>query len=224
VGRDVAFSAVVVLSLGLILWARALPVTHATSGQGLRQLGSALRDRAQLAGIWLVVLPAMVGGALNVLGPLRLHVFGAGAGAVGATFLGAAVAEGTVTPWIGRFSDRHGRIIPLRSGLAVTVAFLVCFTLPGTAVLLAVLIVAMVGSLGGFWAPAMAIMSDAADHQRLDQALAAALMNMAWAVGALVGEVGSGAIAKAAGDGLPMFLLAGLCGATLGVLLRRPVR
>jgi MFS family permease len=177
-----------------------------------------------LAGIWLVVLPAMVGGALNVLGPLRLHVFGAGAGAVGATFLGAAVAEGTVTPWIGRFSDRHGRIIPLRSGLAVTIAFLVCFTLPGTTVLLAVLIVAMVGSLGGFWAPAMAIMSDAADQQRLDQALAAALMNMAWAVGALVGEVGSGAIAKAAGDGLPMFLLAGLCGATLGALLRRPVR
>jgi len=46
-------------------------------------------------------------------------------------------------------------------------------------------------------------------------------MNLAWAAGAIVGETAGGGIAKAAGDALPMYLLAGLCGATLIALLRR---
>jgi MFS family permease len=221
IGRGLAFSAVVVLALVLIDQARRLPLTHAPSGQGMRQVGTALRDRKLLVGIWLVTLPAMAGGAVSVLGPLRLHAFGAGAAAIGATYLGAAAVEAVVTPVVGRFSDRHGRIIPLRAGLVATIGLLVCFTLPSTAALLALLIVAVSASVGAFWAPAMAMQSDAAAERHLDQALAAALMNLAWAVGAIIGEVGAGAIAKSAGDALPMILLAGVCGLTLAALLPR---
>jgi MFS family permease len=221
IGRGPAFSAVVALSLMLIVQARSLPVAHAPSGQGLRQLGSALRDKKLLAGTWLVTLPAIAGGTLNVLGPLRLHALGAGAAAVGATYLGAAAGEAAVTPAIGRLSDRHGRSIPLGAGLAATLMLLSCFTVPGAAAVLAVLIVVAAAGLGAFWAPAMAMQSEAADEQRLDQALAAALMNLTWALGATIGEVGGGGIAKSAGDGLPMFLVAGLCGATLVALLGR---
>ena len=209
IGRGPAFSAVVVLSLVLIDQARRLPLTHAPSGQGMRQVGTALRDRRLLAGIWLVALPAMASGAVSVLGPLRLHAFGAGAAAIGATYLAGAALEAVVTPAVGRFSDRHGRVIPLRAGLVVTIALLLCFTLPSTPALLALLIVAVAASVGGFWAPAMAMQSDAAEERHLDQALAAALMNLAWAAGVIVGEVGAGAIAKSAGDALPMLLLAG---------------
>lgn len=222
IGRGLAFSAVVVLSLVLILEARRLPLAHAPSGQGVRELGRALRAGKLLAAMWLVVLPAMVSGMLNVLGPLRLHRFGAGAAAVGAAYLGAAAAEGAVTPLIGRLSDRRGRIVPLRGGLVAAIVLLACFTLPATAALLAVLIVATAAGLGAFWAPAMAMLSDAAEELRLDQALAAALMNLAWAVGAIIGETGGGAIAKSAGDGLPMYLVGGLCAATLLGLLGRP--
>jgi MFS family permease len=221
IGRGVAFSAVVVLSLALILQARRLPEAHAPSGQGMKELGRALRAGKLLAAIWLVALPAMVSGVLNVLGPLRLHAFGAGATAIGAAYLGAAAAEGVVTPVVGRLSDRRGRIGPLRAGLVVVIALVACFTVPSTAAALAVLIVATAAALGAFWAPAMAMLSDAAEDRRLDQALAAALMNLAWAVGAIVGETGGGAIAKSAGDGLPMYLVAGLCGATLVGLLSR---
>jgi MFS family permease len=221
IGRGAAFSAVVVLSLLLIDQARRLPLTHAPSGQGMRQLGRALRDRKLLAGIWLVVLPAMSSSTVNVLGPLRLHAFGAGAAAVGATYLAAAGAEAVVTPAIGRFSDRRGRLVPLRAGLAATIALLLCFTLPSTSLGLALVIVGVDASVGAFWAPAMAMQSDAAEEQHLDQALAAALMNLGWAVGAIVGGAGGGAIAKSAGDALPMFLLAGLCGLTLAALAPR---
>jgi hypothetical protein len=185
VGRGPAFSAVVVLSLGLIVLARGLPLSHAPSGQGLRQLRAALTGRGLWGGMWLVTLPAVVSGTVNVLGPLRLHAFGAAAAAIGATFLAAAGAEALATPMIGRLSDRRGRILPLRGGLIATLLLLVCFTLPRV------------------------------------PALLAALMNLAWAVGAIFGSGVGGAIAKAAGDGPPMFVAAALCALTLAGLARR---
>jgi predicted MFS family arabinose efflux permease len=221
IGRGPAFSAVVVLSIALIAAARRLPLTRAPSGQGMRNAWSALADRKLLVGMWLVALPATVSGALNVLGPLRLHSFGASAVAIGATYLGAAGVEAAITPAIGRFSDRRGRMIPLRAGLALTIVLLACFTLPHSAVALALLVVAIAATLGGFWAPAMAMMAETAEAHGLDQGFAAALMNLAWAVGAITGSGAGGAIAKAAGDGLPMSLLAALCAATLLGLLWR---
>jgi len=222
-GRAPAFSGVGVLSLALILWARRLPLTRTASGQGVRQLWSALSDRRLVAGMWLVALPATVSGALNVLGPLRLHGFGAGTAGIGAAFLAGAAVEAVVSPAVGRFSDRRGRMVPLRGGLAVTTVVIACFTLPDTAVLLALLIVATAAALGSFWAPAMALMSETAEGRGLDQGLAAALMNLAWAGGVIFGSGAGGAIAKAAGDGPPLFVLAGLCAVTLVGLLRRPL-
>jgi MFS family permease len=221
VGRGPTFSAVVVLTLALILAARRLPLTRTPSGQGMRQLWRALGDRKLLAGMWLVALPATVSGALNVLGPLRLHAFGAGTAGIGAAFLVGAAVEAVVSPAIGRFSDRRGRMIPLRGGLAGTMVVVACFTLPRTAALLAFLIVVSAAALGSFWAPAMALMSDAAEGGGLDQGLAAALINLAWAGGVIFGSGAGGAIAKAAGDGLPMWLVSGLCALTLAGLLGR---
>lgn len=224
VGRGPAFSAVVVLSLVLIMQARSLPLVHAPSDQGLGQLRSALASGRLWTGMWLVALPAVVSGALNVLGPLRMHAFGAATTAIGATYLVAAAVEAAITPLIGGFSDRRGRMVPVRIGLAATSALLVCFVLPRTPPLLAVLIVVMATSLGAFWAPAMAMLSEVAERKGLDQGLAAALMNLAWAAGVIIGSGGGGALAKAAGDGLPMFLVAGVCAATLVALLGRPRR
>jgi MFS family permease len=221
VGRGPAFSAVVVLSVMLIVLARGLPLSHAPSGQGLRQLRDALLEARLWGGMWLVMLPAVVSGTLNVLGPLRLHALGAGAAAIGAVFLGAAGAEAVVSPLVGRFSDRRGRMIPLRLGLAATIALLVCFTLPHVPVLLGLLIVASAMTLGAFWAPAMAMMSETADERGLEQGLAVGLINLAWAVGAMFGSGAGGAIAKAAGDGPPMFVVAGLCALTLAGLMGR---
>ena len=218
VGRGAAFSGVVVISLVLIDQARRLPLRHTPSGQGLGVLAPAVRDPRLLAGMWLVALPALVSGVMAVLGPLRLHRLGAAAVVIGATYLIGAAFEALISPFVGRVSDRRGRTLPVMVGLSVTIPVLLCFTLPSTVPGLALLIVLSDAALGGYFAPAMAMLSDAAEARGLDQGLAAALMNLAWAVGQIIGSGAGGGIAKASGDGLPMALTAGLCALTLGAL------
>jgi MFS family permease len=219
-GRGAVFSAVVVLSIGLIFEARRLESHQARSDQGLGHISTALRNRHVVAGMWLVALPAVISGVLNVLGPLRLHRLGAGVFAIGATYLIADAAEAVISPLVGRISDRRGRWLPLRAGLALTTGVLMCFTLPDTPAVLALVIIATATALGAFWAPAMALLSDASEATGLEQGFAAALMNLAWAGGQIVGSGGGGALAKARGDGLPVLLSAAMCAITLALLAR----
>jgi MFS family permease len=222
IGRRAAFSVVVAIALLLIAATRRLPSSHVRSAQGMRTLLPALGGSGVALAMWLVALPAIAAGALDVLAPLRLHRLGASVGAVGATFLLAALAEGAVSPAAGRLSDMRGRLLPLRLGLAAAGALLLCFSLPGRSLALAIVVVAIAGALGGFWAPAMALLSDAAERQGLDYGLAAALMNLAWASGQIIGSGAGGAVANVAGDGLAMTIVAALCGGTL-LLVKAPL-
>jgi MFS family permease len=221
-GRGTVFSAVVVVAAGLAVALTILPSPPTPERRsGARSLARQLRHPAIALGMWLVALPAVASGAINVLGPLRLGQLGAGAAAIGATFLVAAAAEAAVSPIVGRLSDRRGRILPLRIGLAGAAITLLLFTLPKTGWLLAVVLVLITVALGTFWAPAMAMLSDAADAHGMSQGYALALINFAWAAGQIAGAGGGGALAKAAGDAVPFALASALCVATLGVILIR---
>ncbi len=222
-GRGVTFSGVVVVSVVLIDQARRLHSSHPGSDQGVRQLLQAASDRPVAMAMWLVALPAVASGILNVLGPLRLHRLGASALAIGGAFLLAAACEALISPAIGRLSDRHGRIAPLRYGLVAASTLLLCFTLPQSAILLGAIVVATSAALGAFWAPAMAMLSDAADARSLDQGLAAALINLAWAGGQIAGSGVGGAVAKTAGDWAPIAAFAVLCTLTLFVIVPSPM-
>jgi hypothetical protein len=85
-------------------------------------------------------------------------------------------------------------------------------------VLIPVLIVGM-PCFGTLFTPAMTLVSEGAQHQRLDQGLAFGLGNLAWAAGQAIAASGSGALAQATSDLVPYSLLAAACLATL-VLLR----
>ena len=51
----------------------------------------------------------------------------------------------------------------------------------------------LVAALGTFWAPAMALLSDASDRAGVDQAMAFAIANLAWSLGHVIGGgAGSG--------------------------------
>ncbi len=222
IGRAPAFSAVVVFAVALFVEARRLPSPPTRSEQGLRDIRRSLTAPGVVAGMWLTTLPALASGAVNVLGPLRLHGLGAGAAAIGATFLVGAGLEALISPMIGRLSDRRGRLVPVRAGLLLTGGLIACFTVPASAALLALLLVAIAMALGAFWAPAMAMLSDAADAQGLEHGLAAGLINLAWAGGQTAGSSGAGAVAKVAGDAVPMLAVSALCAATLLLIrLRR---
>lgn len=218
-GRAPLFGALACGTLALIVPIWRMQSTHRRSTQGLRTVLAACRRPAVITGIWLMALPAIGSGVVNVLGPLRLHRLGAPAAAIGATFLIAAALATVIAPVAGRFSDRHGRLAPVRLGLASAAVTLLFFTVPSEAALLAVVIIVSSGTLGLFWAPAMALLSDAAEATGLEQGLAAALMNLAWAGGQVIGSGGGGTVAKYGGDELPMAIVAGLCAATLLGLL-----
>jgi MFS family permease len=222
IGRAAAFSGVVVLALVLIDQARRLPDVKARSTQRLRDIRPALAGTGAGMAAWLVALPAVASGLLGVLGSLRLHELGATATAIGGTFLVSAGVEALLSPAVGRLSDRRGRLAPLRFGLAGTAVALACFTLPNTAAGLAGLIVLTGAIVAAFWAPAMAMLSEAAESGGLEQGYAAALINMAWALGQMTGAGVGGALAKAAGDAVPMLTAAGL--AVLTLLALRPAR
>jgi predicted MFS family arabinose efflux permease len=222
-GRRPVFSAVVFVAAGLAVAVSLLPAPPPPDVDRARtRLTRHLRQPAILLGMWLVAIPALASGAMNVLGPLRLGALGAGAAGIGATFLVAAAAEAAVSPFVGRVSDRRGRLFPLRIGLGSAAIALLFFTVPQAALLLAAVIVLETVALGIFWAPAMAMLSDAADSHGMSQGYALALINFAWAAGQIAGAGGGGALAKAAGDLVPFVLAAALCAATLAVILVRP--
>jgi MFS family permease len=218
VGRPVLFCVLAAVPVALLVPIGKLADRRGTSDQPVAEVVRILRRPALAGSMWLMALPAVFSGVFNVLGPLRLHGLGAGAGVIGAVFLVGAGLETAIAPASGRFSDRHGRMLPLRGTLVGVAAGLACFTLPSSALALGILMIATLTVLGVFWAPVMALVSDVADANGVDQAHAAALMNLGWAAGQIVGSAGAGAAGKAFGDGVPTLAGAGLCLLTLLVL------
>ena len=214
-GRAALFCALAAFASLLLVPIAMRPDARSSSGQPVSEVLRVLHRPALASAMWLMVLPAIVSGSFNVLGPLQLHRLGASAGVIGVTFLAGAAIESLISPVVGRFSDRHGRTLPLRGGLIGVGIGLACFTLASSSLALALLLIGTAVPLGVFWAPVMALVSDVADAQGIDQAHAAALMNLSWAAGQIVGSAGSGAAGKVFGNGVPTLTVTVLCVLTL---------
>jgi MFS family permease len=215
VGPEIVFGGVALVAVGLGAWAWQIPGVAPEPTPGLGALLAAMRRRPVLAGFWLFTLPALFAGVIEVLVPLRLDDLGASGAAIGAIFLVTAAVEAVLSPLAGRVSDRRGRLFPIRAGLVGAVVMAVLLPLPGTVVLLGVVMLFTFAALGGFWAPAMAMLSDASEDAGLDLALAFSISNLAWAAGHLVGSGAGGALADATSDAVPYGLLGVVCAATL---------
>jgi len=221
VGTGPAFASVAVLAslLGVAAW--RTPAYTPEHPQPLGRLFGALRDRAILASIWFVLVPALLFGAVNVLGPLRLDVLGLSALAIGATWLVAASFEAALSPLIGRFSDRRGRIAPLRVGLIGSAVATAVLPWIDTGWALAAAIVLAACAFGSFWTPSMSMLADRAEAIGLDYAYGFALINLAWAPGAAAGSALGGAAARATSDAVVYLTLSALCVVTLATLTPR---
>jgi predicted MFS family arabinose efflux permease len=220
-GTGPAFASVAVLAtvLGIAAW--RTPAYTPEHPQPFGRLVGALRDRAIVASIWFVLVPALLFGVLNVLGPLRLDVLGLSALAIGATWLVAASFEAALSPLIGRFSDRRGRLAPLRLGLIGSAAATALLPWIDRGWLLAAAIVLAACAFGSFWTPSMSLLADRAEAIGLDYAYGFALINLAWAPGAAAGSALGGAAARATSDAAVYLTLSALCVATLVVLAPR---
>ena len=208
------FAAVGVAALAFAALAQAQPAAPPER----RDKGSArraLRDGGFVGGLWLNALPALLFGLLAVLVPLRLDDGGYGAVAIGLVFFAAGLVEAAVNPLLGRFSDRRGRLLPIRVALAASTGVALGFAVVSDPVVVMVLTGVAAISFGGFYTPGMALVSDRAESVGLAQGIGFGIMNSAWAVGNMTGPAAGGALADAAGDWLPYALAALLCLVTL---------
>jgi MFS family permease len=222
VGTGPAFSSAAVAAGLLMAVAFAVPAPRTAIPQGLREAFTAIGDHRLRVGLWLTMLAGLALGVLDTLAPLRMASLGVTALVIAGTFLASAAVEAALSPLAGRAADRRGAIVPIRCSLAGAVAIsLLAPTLASAAVLIPVLIVGM-PSFGTLFTPAMTLVSEGAQHQRLDQGLAFGLGNLAWAAGQAFAAASSGALAQATSDLVPYSLLAAACLATLGLVRIRP--
>jgi MFS family permease len=215
---EAVFSSVTVVAAGLACWAWTMPGVEPEESPGIRAMLRALGRPAVLVGFWVFTLPALFSGVIEVLVPLRLDDLGVAGATIGLVFLLSAAVEAVVSPIAGRFSDRAGRMAPIRIGLAAAGVMAILLPIPRTAVLVGLAVVLSFVALASFWAPGMAMLSDAAEDAGLDLALAFAISNLAWALGHVFGAGAGGALADATTDSVPYAALAVLCAATLAGL------
>lgn len=221
-GIRISFTSVGVVAFafaGLALLGRSTPGEPLTAS-GLRR---AFADLRFVGGLWLNTLPALLFGTLAVLAPLALDDAGWTTLAIGAVFFGAGVVEVFLNPFLGRLTDRLGRLLPIRFALAGSTVVAVALAVSSTPAAIAVLVAAAAITFGSLYTPGMSLTSHRAEAAGLAQGLAFGIMNSAWAVGALVGPALGGVLAEAEGDAAPYVVGAVLCALTL-VATRRVAR
>jgi MFS family permease len=223
-GFEAVFFGVGVIGIGLMLWTARMPAAKPEGDGSLRGLWRALANHDIRISLALITVPGLLFGTAGVLVPLRMDELGAGAAAIGATWLIGAGLEAIASPLAGRFSDRRGRMAPMLAGLAGAAVVYTLFPWPDSWELVAVLVIVGAPVVGLLWAPSMAMLSDGADHMGLEQGLAFGLMNLTWATGQTLGNLGGAGLGQAAGDEVAFLLLAAMCVVVFAALRIRAPR
>jgi MFS family permease len=219
VGTGAVFSAASVADVFLMVVAFTVPSPRPQAPQPLRAALPALRDRQVMMGCWLMALAGIAFGTVDVLAPLRLSRLGVSGTVIAVTFLCAALVESVLSPVAGRLSDRLGAARPLMVSLAIgTVCAILIPQLTAGPWLIGVLIAGL-PCYGTLYTPASALVASGAEGLGLNQGIAFAVSNLAWAAGQSVAASASGALAQATSDVVPYALVAVACAAT-GIGLR----
>jgi MFS family permease len=219
-GTEVVFTAVGAVAGGLLAWALLTPSSQVPPRTPMRTVFAGLRDPRIATGMWIVVLVGLMFGTLDVLAPLRFDELGAGAVVIGVTFVAAGALEALMSPFFGRLSDRHGRILPCLVGLGASGVAMTLLPWPAATVALAAIVLLTGPSVGILWTPSMAMLSDGAEDFGLDQGYAVALINLAWSTGQTLGSAGGARLGETYGDALPYLALAAACAVTLAAVSR----
>ncbi|HEV2093572.1 MAG TPA: MFS transporter [Rubrobacter sp.] len=220
VGLVPTFAAVAVAGGVIALWAAVEPAPAPTGGGSLVGALRTVRRPALLTGLWFIGLSPLLFSALAVLVPLDLAAVGWGAAAVGTVFLVSAGFETVVHPLLGRWTDRSGYRPPVVAGLLLSMGILAVLAWAVNPWLVALLVVLAGGAFNAPLVPGTALFSRGTDKAGLDQAVAFAITNFAWASGYAVGSPLGGFLADLGGDALSYFFLMGVCALTLLVVRR----
>jgi len=212
-GAGLAQTFVPAALLGFVLGGVVLlqPEPPRAEPRALRTLVPELRRPRVTTGLTLGFLSTLLWAVLSVLAPLSLDELGWDTAGISGVFLVSAVVGAVWNPFLGRLSDRLGRLVPVRVGLVAACGVLVALPLVHERWLAAALVVVAGLGFGVFWLNGMALLADAASRRGIDHGLTLMLMNLGWAVATLLGAGVGGAVADAAGDVVTYFALAGAC-------------
>ena len=212
-GTEVVFGSVLAVAAVLVAIAARTPDSASRERAGAARLRAALGARPILVGAGLVAVPSLMFGAIAVLVPLRLDALGGGSGVIAGSFAAGAFVEAILSPAVGRYSDRAGRLAPYAIGMSICVGAMVAIGLGGRlGVVFAATVLAATGA-GFCFTPATAMLADSADRIGLHQGIAAGLTSVAWAGGQVLGGLGGGGAAHLFGDAAPCLAIAAVMAA-----------
>ena len=205
VGTEPVFGAVFGVAFVLAALAARMPEAPQSEHQGLREVAATIASRPILAATSFVAIPSVMFGATEVLLPLRIDELGGGHALIAGGFIAGAGLEASLAPISGRYSDRAGRRRPLVAGFLICAIAMSLVALGQTLGVVMVSLIATSLGAGACFAPALAMLSEAAEARNLDQGYAAGLSNIAWASGQVVGGVAGAGGGRARGYATPRF-------------------
>jgi len=205
---EVVFSAfgVVAAAVALVAWRSA--GARIVEDADLAAVLAWARRRGVAASMAFVLVPSIGIGVFDVLVPLELDARGATAAGIGAVFVTASLAIALANPVVGRWSDAHGRRLPIVFGFAAGVLGTLLLALSIPSGLYVVVVLATFAALGCVWAPTLANLTESAERESASQAVAWGIVNVAYAAGLLAGSLGGGAAAQASGDDAVLIAMA----------------
>lgn len=207
VGTEWVFSGMLVVAIGLAVFAARLPEVEVSPDQDLRAVSETIFSRPILMATSFVAIPSVMFGAVEVLVPLQIDDLGGGHALIAGGFIAGAALEAVLAPIVGRYSDRVGRRMPFMVGLSICAVAMAAVAIgQAMSVVMTGLILTSLGG-GICFTPALTMLSEVAEASHLHQGLAAGLSNMAWAAGQVVGGLAGGGAASIAGNAAPSLVI-----------------
>ncbi len=203
IGTEPVFATVFFAAAILIAVAVGIPDATEVARQPVREAVAVVRRSNVPRLVFVLGGPSLAFGFLVVVAPLKMDELGASPWVIAAAFAAGSAVEAVAGPWIGRVSDRVGRIGPYLIGLAVISVAIVSIGVFDAVPLLAAAVVTCAFGAGLSFTPASTLLTDAATSSGLNQGYASGAANVAWGGGQMLGAVGGGFLAGAAGYLLP---------------------
>jgi predicted MFS family arabinose efflux permease len=221
IGTGVVFTIVGATSVALILLMLQHPEPRSAIRGSVAPITVVIGSVPVCLAFGLMLLEAVTLGAIYTLLPLRLSRLGASGLLIGSTFVVASLLGTFVTVAIGRVVDQTGFRAPLSVGLGLSCVLVALLPLPKSALLLATLTALTLGGpLMASVVPVMSLMTGAVEGVGATLAFASMLLNVASALGEMIGAPVAAGLARATSDTVPLLLLAAAMLLMLAVVLR----
>jgi MFS family permease len=207
-GRGPVFSALAVV-LALLAFAAPMAAPASSRARGsTRALLRLIRNRQAAVGNGILAAIGVVGGTVWSLTPLLVVRLHGGPAIIAWILAGGYLLGALLNVFLGRLTDRFGRLAPTVISLVVAAPMLPLLPLFNQLAPLVITSILMGAVVSGLWTPTAAMVTDGADPGASGHAVGVALMNAAWAAGGAAGAVLMARLADVSGFVLP-FVLAG---------------